>query len=147
MRIIVADDHEVVRRGVCSVLGTRENIEVCAEASNGQEAIEKALQLNPDLIILDVAMPTMDGQTATKEIKKLLPKIPVLILSVHDGHEMIRAVREAGAQGFVTKSAVAPTLLDAVDAVLRGETYFADTAMESTKISWRPSIGLPSQKN
>jgi len=126
MRIIVADDHEVVRKGVCSVLSTRRNIEVCGEASNGLEAIEKALQLYPDLIILDVTMPTMDGLATTKEIKRLLPTIPIIILSVHDGPGIIRAAQEAGAQGFVTKSDVALTLLKAVDAVLRGETFFAD---------------------
>jgi DNA-binding NarL/FixJ family response regulator len=111
---------------VRSVLGTQKNIDVCGEASNGQEAIEKAIQLKPDLIIMDVTMPTMDGLTATKEIKKVLPLIPIIILSVHDGHEIIQAARVAGARGFVTKSAVAPTLLNAVDAVLRGETFFAE---------------------
>ena len=125
IRIVVVDDHGVIRRGVRSVLGTRKNIEIY-EASSGYEAIEKALQLHPDLIILDVAMPTMDGLTTTKEIKKLLPTIAIIILSVHDGPGIVRAAQEAGAQGFVTKSAVAPALLKAVDAVLRGETFFAD---------------------
>ena len=117
MRILVADDHEVVRKGVYTVLGTRKNIEVCGEASNGEEAVGKALQLNADLIILDVTMPTMDGLTAARKIRIALPKIPIIILSVHDGPEIIQAAREAGAQGFVTKSAVAPILLNAVDAV------------------------------
>ena len=127
-RIIVADDHEVVRKGVCMVLGSRKNIEVSAEASNGQEAVLKALRLNPDLIIMDVTMPVLDGFSATKQIKQSLPKIPIIILSMHDGPEMIRAALEAGAQGFVPKSAVAPTLLNAVDAVLRGETFFSGRA-------------------
>jgi DNA-binding NarL/FixJ family response regulator len=126
MRILVVDDHEVVRKGVRSVLGTRKDIEVCGEAANGQEAIETALQLRPDLIILDVTMPTMDGLTAAREIKKVLPKIPIIILSMHDRPAIARAAQKAGAQGFVTKGSVSPTLLNAVDAVLRGETFFKE---------------------
>jgi DNA-binding NarL/FixJ family response regulator len=122
---VVADDHEVVRKGVRSVLGTRKNIEVC-EASNGQEAVLKAHSLNPDLILMDVTMPVLDGLSATKQIKESLPKIPIIILSVHDGPGIIRAAQEAGAQGFVTKSSVSPGLLNAMDAVLRGERFFAD---------------------
>jgi DNA-binding NarL/FixJ family response regulator len=124
-RIIVADDHEIVRKGVCMVLGSRKNVEVSAEASNGQEAVLKALRLNPDLIIMDVNMPVLDGVSATKQIRHDLPKIPVIILSAHDGPEMIQAAQEAGAQGFVTKNDVAASLLDAVDAVLHGETFFS----------------------
>jgi two-component system response regulator NreC len=126
MRIFVVDDHEVVRKGVRSVLRARKNLEVCGEASNGQEAVLKALSLNPDLILMDVTMPVLDGLSATRQIKETLPQIPIIILSVHDGPEMIHAAQAAGAQGFVTKSAVAPALLKAVDAVLRGETFFAD---------------------
>jgi DNA-binding NarL/FixJ family response regulator len=126
VRIVVADDHELVRKGVCMVLGSRTNIEVVGEASNGQEAVLKALRLNPDLIIMDVTMPVLDGLSATKQINQRLPKIPIIILSMHDGPEMIRAAQSAGAQGFVTKKDVASTLLDAVDAVLRGGTFFAD---------------------
>ena len=123
-RIIVADDHEIVRKGVCAVLGSQKNIEVSDEASNGQEAVLKALRLIPDLIIMDVTMPVLDGLSATRQIKESLPKIPIIILSMHDGPEMIRAVQVAGAQGFVTKKDVATALLEAVDAVLHGETFF-----------------------
>ena len=123
-RIIVADDHEIVRKGVCAVLGSQKNIEVSDEASNGQEAVLKALRLIPDLIIMDVTMPVLDGLSATRQIKESLPKIPIIILSMHDGPEMIRAAQVAGAQGFVTKKDVATALLEAVDAVLHGETFF-----------------------
>ncbi len=125
---MVADDHEIVRKGVCLVLGSRKNIEVSEEASNGQEAVLKALRLTPDLIIMDVTMPVLDGLSATKQIKESLPKVPIIILSMHDGPEMIRAAQEAGAQGFVTKQDVADALLDAVDAVLHGETFFSSRA-------------------
>jgi two-component system response regulator NreC len=127
-RIIVADDHELVRKGVCAVLGSHKNMEVSDEAANGQEAVLKALRLRPDLIIMDVTMPVLDGLSATKQIKESLPQIPVIILSMHDGPEMTRAAQEAGAQGFVTKKDVAGVLLDAVDAVLHGETFFSSVA-------------------
>lgn len=123
-RIIVADDHEIVRKGVCIVLGSRKNFEVSGEASNGQEAVLKTLRLNPDLVIMDVNMPVLDGLSATKQIKQGLPEIPIIMLSMHDGPEAIQAAQEAGAQGFVTKKDVAAALLDAVDAVLNGETFF-----------------------
>src|SRR5579863_1400828 len=104
MRILVADDHEIVRRGVCSLLATRKNIEVCGEASNGREAVRRAFSLNPDLIVIDATMPVLDGFSATKQIKQGLPKTPVIILSMHDGAVMNRAARDAGAEEFVTKS-------------------------------------------
>jgi two-component system, NarL family, nitrate/nitrite response regulator NarL len=125
LRILIADDHEVVRKGVCTILQSRENLEVCGEATNGAEAVQKASQLNPDLIILDVSMPVLDGFAAAREIRTTLPAIPILMLSMHAGREMVRASQAAGAQGFVTKIEVAGTLLKAVDALLQGNTFFA----------------------
>lgn len=124
MRIMIADDHEVVRRGVCSILESRKGVEVCGEAVNGAEAVQKALELRPDLIILDVTMPVLDGFSAARQITRQLPKLPVLMLSMHDGKEMIRASKSSGAQGFVTKTEVSSTLLTAVDTLLQGGTYF-----------------------
>ena len=126
MRILIADDHEVVRKGVCSLLESRADLKVCGEATNGQEAVDLARQLDPDLVVLDVTMPVLDGFSAAKKIKQLLPAIPILMLSMHAGPEMVRAAKAAGAQGFVTKTDVAGTLLKAVDVVLHGETFFTD---------------------
>jgi DNA-binding NarL/FixJ family response regulator len=126
LRILIADDHEVVRKGVCSLLESRADLKVCGEATNGQEAVELARQLDPDLVVLDVTMPVMDGFSAARKIKQLLPAIPILMLSMHAGLEMVRAAKAAGAQGFVTKTDVAGTLLKAVDVVLQGETFFTD---------------------
>lgn len=126
MRILIADDHEVVRKGVCSLLESRADLKVCGEATNGQEAVDLARQLDPDLVVLDVTMPVLDGFSAARKIKQLLPAIPILMLSMHAGLEMVRAAKAAGAQGFVTKTDVAGTLLKAVDVVLQGETFFTD---------------------
>jgi DNA-binding NarL/FixJ family response regulator len=124
LRVLIADDHDVVRKGVRSILESRADVTVSAEASNGKEALDKAVELKPDLIVLDVSMPVMDGITAAKEIKKVLPTTPILILSMHSGREMVRAAQSAGAQGFITKTDVAGVLLDAVDSLQKGETFF-----------------------
>jgi two-component system response regulator NreC len=126
MNILIVDDHEAVRKGVGFILGTRDDLEVCAEASNGFEAIEKTIDLRPDLIIMDVTMPGMDGLAACKQIKSFQPQIPILIFSQHDGNEIVLAARNAQAQGFVTKSAAFEVLLRAIDALLDGKTFFPD---------------------
>jgi DNA-binding NarL/FixJ family response regulator len=123
LRILIADDHEVVRRGLCFILESRKNIDICGEASNGQEAVQQASQLNPDLIILDVTMPNLDGFTAARQIRTFLPEVPILILSMHEGHSIVREARQAGAQGFVSKSEAGTVLLRAVDAVVQGQTF------------------------
>ncbi len=76
MRVLIADDHPVVRKGVCPILESRNDLEVCGEATNGEEAVQESLRLNPDLIILDVTMPVLDGFSAARKIRELLPKIP-----------------------------------------------------------------------
>ena len=123
-RILIVDDHETVRRGVHSILESHNDVDVCGEAVNGQDGIEKASQLNPDLIILDVSMPDVDGFTVAREIRTFLPEVPILILSMHDGHNISRQAQQAGVQGFVSKSAAGQMLLKAVDLVLHGQTYF-----------------------
>jgi len=124
LRILIADDHETVRKGVRSLLTSHENVEVCGEAANGQEAVRKALELKPDLVILDLAMPVLDGLGAAKQIKKLLPEIPILILSMHGHSQVSKEVRLAGAQGFVSKSDAGVVLLKAVEALMKGQTFF-----------------------
>jgi DNA-binding NarL/FixJ family response regulator len=126
MRCLVVDDHESVRVGVAAILATRANIEVCGEASNGQEAIEIARELKPDLIIMDVNMPVLDGIHSAKEIKTFLPDVPILFFSMHDGIYLVHEAKMAGVQGFVSKTDARATLLDAVDAVVNKQTYFPD---------------------
>ena len=129
MKILIADDHEIVRKGVCAILTTYLQPEHCEEASNGQEAITKALALQPDLILLDINMPIMGGFTAAKELKKLLPHVPILFLTMHGGDSFVSEARRAGVQGFVTKDHVGEVLVDAVKALLNGETFFPPYAI------------------
>lgn len=126
MRILVADDHSAVRRGVCTILRSRNDIEVCGEAQNGKEVIEKARELEPDLIILDVTMPLLDGISAAREIKKFMPHVAILVLSMHRGKRAIQEAKLVGAQGFVSKSQLTTTLLNAVDAILKKDTFFEE---------------------
>jgi DNA-binding NarL/FixJ family response regulator len=120
LRILIADDHEVVRKGVCVILSTRPDLEVCAEAADGQEAIMKALETNPDLIILDVSMPKLDGISAARKLKELFPSVPIIILSMLDELEIVDRVQQAGAQAFVPKAEAANALLQAVDSLTQG---------------------------
>lgn len=134
MRVLIADDHEVVRKGVCDILKSRLNVEAAIIAVNGKEAVEKATELNPDLVILDVAMPVLDGFSAAERIKKALPDVPILMFSMHDGPEVMQASKLAQAQGFVTKTEDASVLLNAVGALLRGENFFpVSSNLESVK--------------
>src|SRR5499425_102071 len=123
-RILVADDHEVVRRGLCGLLGSQPDWEICGEASNGREAVEKTLQLKPDVVILDVGMPVLNGLEATRQILKSNPQARVLILTLHDSDQVVREVLDAGARGFLLKSDAARDLVAAVEALRRDKTYF-----------------------
>jgi two-component system response regulator NreC len=124
MRILIADDHPVVRKGLCSILASYEGLIVCGEACNGAEAILKAIELRPHLIILDVTMPVLNDFTAAKRINEVMPEVPILMLSMHTGKEMERISRSQGARGFVTKSEVGRVLLMAVSTLLAGKTFF-----------------------
>lgn len=127
IKTLIADDHDAVRRGVRSVLLTREDIDVCAEASDGREAVAKALEAKPDLIILDLTMPVMGGFEAAVELRQLLPEVPILFYSMHYGKQLMEAAKQVGVRGFVSKTQIADTLLEAVDAlVTRKGTFFPD---------------------
>jgi DNA-binding NarL/FixJ family response regulator len=126
--VLIADDHEIVRKGVAAVLSSRTDLNVCDEASNAEEAVDKALTLLPDLVMLDVSMPVIGGFTAARIIRKALPCVPILVLSVHEGSQIVQAARVFGAHGFVSKGDICAVLLNAVDALLQGQTYFPDSA-------------------
>jgi DNA-binding NarL/FixJ family response regulator len=123
-RILIADDHEVVRRGLISLLQAQTDWQVCGEAADGREAVDKAQQLKPDVIILDIGMPSLNGLEATRQILKTNPHARVLILTLHDSDQVVRDVLNAGARGFLLKSDAARDLVAAVEALRRDKTYF-----------------------
>src|SRR5437899_1701446 len=118
IRLLVADDHEVIRRGVRSLLGTQPGWEVSGEAASGREAVEKAKQLKPDLVVLDITMPELDGLEATRQILEAVPKTKVLILTMHESEQVMSEVLKAGALGYVLKSDAADNLVPAVKALI-----------------------------
>ena len=117
VRILVVDDHPVVRRGIRTLLGGRAEWEIVDEAQDGVEAVDKANRLKPDVILLDVSMPRMDGLEACRRIRKNVPQSEILMVTQHDSPQMMREAIEAGAKGYVVKSNVARDLPAAVEAV------------------------------
>jgi len=123
VRVLIVDDHEVVRRGVRSLVETRRDISVVGEAGDGLEGVEQARALKPDVVVMDVSMPKMNGLEATREIRRLLPNTKVLILSQHEIGEMVRQALIAGAHGYVVKSAISNQLLAALDNIQRNVPF------------------------
>jgi len=123
-RIFIADDHEVVRKGLCALLQADPNYQICGEAADGREAVDKVRELKPDAIILDIGMPGLNGLEATRQIMKEDRRAKVLILTFHDSDQVVRDVLNAGARGFLLKSDAARDLVVAVEALRRDKTYF-----------------------
>src|SRR5271154_1802360 len=124
LRILIADDHEVVRRGLCALLQAHDGWEICAEAKDGREALEKAAQLKPDVVILDVGMPNLNGLAATRQLMQHDPHCKVIVLTITDSDQVIREALDAGARGFVLKSDAARDLVSAVEALQRNRMFF-----------------------
>jgi DNA-binding NarL/FixJ family response regulator len=128
-RILIADDHAIVRSGLKKVLDAKPDLEVVAEAEDGAEAVDKALQENVDLAILDVSMPRMTGIQATAELHKRKPELKTLILSMHDSEQFLFEALKAGASGYVLKSGADTDIVDACRAAMRGESYLYPSAV------------------
>jgi len=127
VRILVVDDHEVVRQGIRTILSSRPDWEICGEAVNGQEAIKLAAELRPDAIIMDITMPVMSGLEAARQITRNNNSAPILIFTMHESRSLADSVRETGARGFVFKSRAAHDLIHALDVLLKNGTYFGPT--------------------
>src|ERR1700683_3518620 len=124
LRILIADDHEVVRRGLSALLQSHEGWEICGDAKDGREAVEKAKQLKPDVVILDVGMPGLNGLAATRQLLQQNPQQKVIVLTITDSDQVIREALDAGARGFVLKSDAARDLVSAVEALQRNRMFF-----------------------
>jgi DNA-binding NarL/FixJ family response regulator len=124
LRILIADDHEVARKGIRSLLETKMGWEVCGEATDGREAVECASRLKPDVLLLDIGMPNLNGLDATRQILATNPGARILILTVHDSDQVVREVLAAGARGFVLKSDAGRDLVAAVEALQNRRTFF-----------------------
>lgn len=124
-RILIADDHHVVRSGLRSVLEAQPGFEVVGEAANGQEAVEAALKVKPDVVVLDYAMPVRNGVEATREIRSRLPRTEVLIFTMHDSQDVIEDILAAGARGYLLKADANDHLITAVQALGRHEAYIS----------------------
>lgn len=124
LRLLVADDHEIVRKGLRSLLEAQPGWQVVSEARDGREAAAQAKELKPDVAVVDISMPTLNGLEATRQMIKVDPQIKVLILTMHDTDPLIREVLDAGARGYVLKSDASRDLVTAVEAIRRNKTFF-----------------------
>lgn len=124
VRVLVADDHEIVREGIRTLIQAQPGWQVTGEASNGRQAVEKAKELKPDVTVLDIGMPVLNGLEATRQIVKNDPRSKILVLTVHESDTLIQDVLEAGARGYVLKSDAGRDLVTAVNAVRSNKVFF-----------------------
>jgi len=146
IRILIADDHAVVRVGTRRILEQEPDLEVVAEAGDGEEAVRQATSLKPDVAIIDVAMPKLDGIQATKQIKSVCPAIAVLILSAYDDDQFVFSLLEAGAAGYLLKSVRGSELVDAVRAVQAGESVLHPSIARKVLNRFARISGEPKEK-
>ena len=144
LRVMVVDDHEVVRRGVCSLIESHPGWDVCGEAVDGHDAVEKAKELSPDVIVIDLTMPRLSGLQAIREVRKVAPRAEVLVLTMHDSEQMAREVLEAGARGYLMKSDAGRELVQAVEAVSQHKPYFTSLMSERMLQGY---LGQPKQQS
>ena len=136
-KILIADDHEIVRRGLRALIESQPNWEVVGEAVTGREAVELAKQFTPQVAVLDVSMPEMNGLEATRQILKALPQTEVLILTMHDSEQVVREVLDSGARGYVLKSDAGRDLISAVEALRQRRPFFSSRVSEMLLQNYR----------
>ena len=142
IKVLVVDDHTIVRDGICALLGVVGDIEIVGEAINGKEAFEEVERLNPDIVLMDIAMPIMSGLEATRRICKTFPKTKVLALTQHDDREYVIPVLEAGAHGFVSKKAASSELVSAIRSVYQGDSFLSPCVTKLLIEDYRQEDGV-----
>ena len=130
LRILVADDHGLVRRGARALLQARHGWRVVGEAANGREAVEKAIELKPDVAVVDIGMPELDGVEVARQIREAVPHTKVLVLTMHESDQMVRRALDAGARGYLLKSDLTDCLAKAVKAVSEGKRFLTPKVSE-----------------
>lgn len=131
VRLMLVDDHEVVRQGVRSLIETIPDWTLCAEAAGSEEALKQAAEAKPDIVVLDVSMPNVSGLDLIIELKKILPKIEILVLTMHDSERIVAQALRAGARGYLLKSDGGDKLIEALTALSRHQTYFSASVSET----------------
>ncbi|MFM2125144.1 MAG: hypothetical protein RL328_1595 [Acidobacteriota bacterium] len=142
-RILLADDHSVVRHGFRRILEAQEDMEVVGEVSNGREAVEQSEQLQPDIIIMDVTMPELNGIEATRRIAEVAPRARVLALSMHRDSVYVREILRAGARGYLLKDSGEADFIAAVRSVARGEGYLSPAVSDAVLSDYRKHVTNP----
>jgi two-component system response regulator NreC len=127
IRILIADDHGVLRAGLRALLSAESELEVIEEATNGDEALKLAKELQPDIVLMDISMPGATGIDVTRRLKQIMPDVRILILTVHEDEGLLQEAIQAGASGYIVKRAVESELIDAIRAVWRGDLYVHPT--------------------
>lgn len=130
LQILIADDHELIRKGLRAVIENEIGWKICGEACNGRQAVALAKQLQPDVVILDITMPELNGLEATRQIHQALPKTEVLILTMHDSEQLVGEVLAAGARGYIVKTDTSRLLVSALEALEQHKPFFSGTASE-----------------
>jgi DNA-binding NarL/FixJ family response regulator len=143
IRILLADDHAVVRQGFKMILAAQPDMEIVGEAGNGREALDLAGQLQPDVIVMDVAMPELNGIEATRRVADLSPRSRVLALSMHKDSVYVREILRAGARGYLLKDSISSDLLAAVRAIARGEGYLSPGVSDAVLNDYRRHVTDP----
>lgn len=126
IKVLITDDHQLFREGLSNLLFSAPDIEVIAQAENGKDAIEKAKHFMPDVALLDIAMPEMNGIEATRELKKILPKLKIVAVSMHSDRQYVKGILEAGADGYLLKNCTYRQLTDAIKTVHSGKKFLSE---------------------
>ncbi|MDX9787268.1 MAG: response regulator transcription factor [Desulfobacterales bacterium] len=130
IKVLLADDHRIVRAGLCRIVEESGNMEVIAEASDGNDAVKKILEKSPDVAVIDISMPGMDGLEVVAQIRNYKPDLPIIMLTMHQEEQYVVRAIEAGAMGYITKKSAPEQLVDAIGKVYNGKRYLTDEISE-----------------